>query len=63
MSESLVRVIPAPDLPPTRYVRGIPASGKAIPRSMAEPLIEAGLVVVLEPPKPASKPSAPKETD
>jgi len=30
---------------------------------MAEPLIEAGLVVVLEPPKPASKPSTPKETD
>ena len=57
MPQNLVMVVPAPDLRPTQYVRGIPASGKAIPRSMADELIKAGLVVIKEPAKPVKKES------
>ena len=50
--EDTVLVIPAPDLPPTSYVRGVPAVGKALPRAQAEALLKAGLVVLAKPEKP-----------
>ena len=50
--EDTVLVIPAPDLPATSYVRGVPAAGQALPRAQAEALQKAGLVVLAKPEKP-----------
>jgi len=44
-----VVVVPAPNIKPPLYVRGIPASGKSLTPEEARPLIDAGLVVIREP--------------
>lgn len=50
-----VVVIPAPNIKPPLYVPGIGAAGKALTHAEAQPLLDAGLVVILEPDKPATK--------
>ena len=45
----MVTVIPSPTLAPTEYVRGVPAAGRVMPIDEAQPLLDAGLVVVKEP--------------
>lgn len=54
-----VTVIPSPRLHPTEFVPGIPSTGKTLSAVDAKPLLAAGLVVIKEPEKPATK----KETD
>jgi hypothetical protein len=47
----VVTVVPSPDLHPTAVVRGIPARGKQLPYDEAKPLLDAGLVIILEEPE------------
>lgn len=53
-SPKVVTVIPSPDLPPTSYVRGVPARGKTMPLAEAQPLLDAKLVII-KPEKPDKK--------
>ena len=53
----LVTVIPAPalrDRPDGSYVRGVPGEGRTMTREEAQPLLDAGLVII-KPDRPAPK--------
>jgi len=51
----MVTVVPSPRLAPTEYVRGVPAAGRVMSSDEAKPLLDAGLVVVKEPPASPAK--------
>ncbi len=57
----VVTVIPSPNLSALEYVPGIGAAGKALPIEEAQPLLDAGLVVLK--PAPLVKPAPDKEKD
>lgn len=55
-----VLVVPSPDLTATQYVPGVPAVGLVMPIDEAQPMLDAGIVVIAnEPDVPAPKPDVP----
>ena len=58
--QEIVTVVPSPDLPANDYLPGIGAAGRSLPLEEAQPLLDAGLIVLV-----TSKPAPPvnKEAD